>query len=572
MDWYFCKFVSTTTKFLLGGCLVCFTAAGAGAQTPSPTPVEPRPLPSRVAQDAPPTAPDFSQPIRPLPSAGRVGVETANQLSLTLSQAVELALRNNNDIDASRNTARISDLDLLGARGVYDPLLVAEGYYERLTTPTASAIGGAVNGAVTQSRFFGTSGVSGFSPRYGGQYSATFNNSRTTSSNTNSFLNPQFPTSLVATYTQPLFRNLRIDNNRRQIEIAKRNINLTDAQLRLRAVEVISSVEQAYWDLVFALRNLQVQSETLLQARERLESNKRLVGAGVLAPIELVAANSQIYTFEQNVFAAQEAITRAENVLKMLMLPDRSSTEWSQALIPVTPTVADGPRIGLEIALAEALKNRPELAQLDATAEINRIEQRFFRDQTRPQIDIVSSITSQGLSGSQTPAAISPTTGLSRVPPNLVGGLLSSLGNLLAFDYPSYRVGLAISLPFGNRIAKANFGRTLVDADRIANTRAQVEQLIEAEVRNALQALRSVESRLESAVAARFAAEELYASEERLFRGGTSTFFLVAQRQTELATARGRELQARTDLNKAISEFQRSIGRTLSVNNVSVTK
>ena len=149
-------------------------------------------------------------------------------------------------------------------------------------------------------------------------------------------------------------------------------------------------MEQAYWDLVFALRNLQVQSETLLQARERLESNKRLVGAGVLAPIELVAANSQIYTFEQNVFAAQEAITRAENILKMLMLPERSSAEWSQPLIPVTPTVADGPRIGLEVALAEALKNRPELAQLDATAEINRIEQRFFRDQTRRQIDIVT--------------------------------------------------------------------------------------------------------------------------------------------------------------------------------------
>jgi len=158
------------------------------------------------------------------------------------------------------------------------------------------------------------------------------------------------------------------------------------------------------------------------------------------------------------------------------------------------------------------------------------------------------------------------------VPPNLVGGLLSSLGNLLAFDYPSYRVGLAISLPFGNRVAKANYGRSLVDADRITNTRAQAEQLIEAEVRNALQALRSVASRLESAIAARAAAEDLYASEERLFRGGTSTFFLVAQRQTELATARGREAQARTDLSKAISEFQRAIGSTLTANNVTVSK
>ena len=154
---------------------------------------------------------------------------------------------------------------------------------------------------------------------------AQFNNNRTTTSNTNSFLNPQFPSSLALTYNQPLLRNFGLDANRREIEIAKRNQNLTDAQLRQRAIETIAGVEQAYWDLTFALRNLEVQRETLLQVREQLESNRRLVNQGVLAPIELVAANAQSYTFEQNIFAAQEAITRAENNLKSLMLPDRAS-------------------------------------------------------------------------------------------------------------------------------------------------------------------------------------------------------------------------------------------------------
>ena len=176
------------------------------------------------------------------------------------------------------------------------------------------------------------------------------------------------------------------------------------------------------------------------------------------------------------------------------------------------------------------------------------------------------------MAGSETAAAINPATGLSRVPPNLVGGLFSSLGNLAALDYPSYRIGVAISLPWGNRIAKANLGSSIVEGKRIENNRAQTEQVVEAEVRNALQALRSAESRLASATDARAAAEELYASEERLFRGGTSTFYLVLQRQTDLAAARARELQARTDLNKAISEFQRSIGSTLTVNNVTVSK
>lgn len=546
--------------------LLGLAAAGiTGAQTPTPTPAATPDVP-------PPVQRIFPLPARPVPDATRVGVEAGDALSLTLPRAIQLALSNNNDIDASRNTAQISDFDLKAARGVYDPFVTAESYYESLTTPTASAIGGAVNGAVTQKRILGSGGISGFNPRYGGNYSALFTSSRTTTSNTNSFLNPQFPSSLVLQYTQPLFRGLRFDQNRRQIEIAKRNIELTDSQLRLRAIETIAGVERAYWDLVFALRNLQVQNDTLRQARLQLESNKRLVDQGVLAPIELVAASSQIYAFEQNIFTAQEAVTRNENTLKTLLLPDRASAEWARPLMPVTPSELDPPRIGLEVAVAEALKNRPELTQLEVAADINRIDQRFFREQKKPQIDLVGSYTAQGLAGSQTPAAINPVTGLSRVPPNLVGGLPASLGNLAALDYPSYRLGVNIGFPLKNRTAEANLGRSLVDADRIANNRAQAEQNIEAEVRNALQAVRSAESRLDSAAAARTAAEELFASEERLFRGGTSTFYLVAQRQTELATARARELQARTDLNKAISEFQRSIGNTLTVNNVTVAK
>jgi outer membrane protein TolC len=554
-----------------GGVLFFLLSGLVFSQTPEPT-ISPLPTPVIRPDEPPPVQPTFNSPLRPMPNGERIGVSLDDQMPLTIEQAVEMALSNNNDIDASRNTARISDFGLLRARGVYDPLLSSEGYYESLTIPTASAIGGAINGAVTQTRFFGSAGASGFSPYQGGSYSALFNSSRTTTSNTNSFLNPQFPSSLVFNYVQPLLRNRSIDINRRTIEIAKKNLELTDAQLRLQAIDVIAGVERAYWDLVFALRNQQVQLETLRQAREQLESNRRLVESGVLAPIEIVSATAQVSTFEQTVFQAQESVTRAENTLKTLLLPDRRSPEWSRALTPVSPVDLDVPGIGLDIAVSEALRNRPEIDQLETTAEINQIDQRFFRNQTKPQIDLVGSYTAQGLAGTETPAAINPTTGLSRVPPNLVGGYLTSLGNLAALDYPSYRVGVSISLPWGNRVAKANLGQSIVEGDRIANTRAQTEQVIEAEVRNALQALRSAESRLISATDARVAAEELFASEQRQFRSGTSTFYLVLQRQTELAAARARELQARTDLNKAISEFQRSIGNTLTVNNVTVTK
>lgn len=535
-------------------------AADSVCQTPTPTP------------EPPPVQPNLALPTTPMPSAERVGVNSADSLSLTLEAAIEMALKNNNDIDSSRNDSQISDLRLEGARGVYDPLITSDNYYERASTPTASAIGGAVNGAVTQTRMFNSAGVSGFTPAAGGSYSALFNSSRTTTSNTNSFLNPQFPSSLTFNYTQPLLRDRKFDGNRRSIEIAKRNRSISDAQLRIKAMDVISAVEAAYWDLTFALRILQVETDTLKQAKEQLDSNKRLVEKGVLAPIEIVAANAQISTFEQTVFLAQESVTRAENTLKTLLLPDRSSPEWARPLTPVTPVSLRPPVMSLDAAVQTAMKNRPEVEQWATTEEINKIDERYFRDQKKPQIDLYGIYTTSGLSGTETPAAFNPTTGLSRVPVNLVGGYFNSLGNLLQQDYPTFRVGVSISLPWGNRTAKANLGQTLVEAERIRNLRTQAEQRIEAEVRNALQALRSAEARLASATAARTASEELYASEQRQFRSGTTTFYLVLQRQTDLLSARGRELQAQTSLNKAISEFQRAIGNTLSVNNVTVSK
>lgn len=556
----------------LAACSTSFAQTATASPSPSPVvvtpPVSDAPPATVLPGDPPPVARDFAAPVRPMPSAERVGVDNANQLPLTVEDAIRLALENNNEIDISRQDKQIEQFRLRGARGVYDPFIAAEGYYESASTPTASLIGGAVNGSVTQTRFFGSGGISGFTPSFGGSYSARLDTSRTTTSNTNSTLTPQYPSILALSYTQPLWRGLRIDNNRRNIEVAKRNIAISDSQLKQKVTEIVSGVELAYWDLVFALRNLQVQIDSVRQARTQFESNQRLVNGGVLAPIEVVAANAQITAFEQAVYAAQTEVTRTENVLKTLLLPDRSSTEWQRPITPVSPIDLQTPAIGLEVSLSEALEKRPELEILDENAAINEIDQKLFRDQTKPEINLIANYASQGLAGALTAASIDPVTGQSRVPPNLVGGVGTSLGSLFRQDYPTYRVGVTIGLPLGNNVAKANLGVAQVQGDRIKNTRAQAEQIIEAEVRNALQTLRSQEASLAAARESRISAEQLAESEQRQFRAGTTTFFLVQQRQNELTIARSRELQAQTDLNKAISEFYRVIGTTLEVNQI----
>ena len=554
--------------------------------------------PAELPTEPPPVAPNFEAPSRPLPSAERVGVDVANQTPITLNEAIALALKNNNDIDSSRIDVKIAEYNLTAAHGVYDPVLSSESFFESRTTPTSSTISGGVNGFVTQRDATGTASLNGFSPFGGGSYRLDFSSTRLTTSNQNATLNPQFPSALIATYIQPLWRGFRFDNNRRQIEIAKKNLSLTDAQFRQRAIDVISQVQQAYWDLVFSLRNVQVQIDAVKEARLQVESNQRLVAQGVLAPIDIVAASTQVTTFEQNVYTAQEAVTRAENTLKTLILPNRLASLWTRPLTPVTPISLEPPRVPLEQAVSNALRSRPELAQLQTNAEINRIDTRYYRELTKPQIDLVGTYTAAGLAGTPTPpkqsssttttgelidrvnllsasAGLPPlnstiTTTSSTVPPNLVGGLTQSLTNLFQRDYPTYNVAVRVSLPLRNRTAEANLGSSLAQGNRLMNQRAQAEQMIEAEVRNATQSLRSAEARLAAAAAARSSSEMQYESEQRQFRAGTTTVFLVLQRQTELLAARGRELQAQTDLNKAIADFQHATGNTLEANHVAV--
>jgi len=241
------------------------------------------------------------------------------------------------------------------------------------------------------------------------------------------------------------------------------------------------------------------------------------------------------------------------------------------------------------------MENRPELQQSNVLKEINQIDQRYFKDQTKPAIDLVGSYGSSGLAGAISTAGVNPFTASSLqvrqrvdelsvlagleplpiVPPqtfsrDLLGGYSQSLQNLLANRYGNFKVGVQINLPLRNRTAEANLGRALVEGERIGTQREQLEQTIQVDVRNALQSVRSSEARLRAAVATREANEQQFASEQRKLDAGQSTTFLVLERQTALTESRGLELKAQTDLNKAIADLQRATGNALNVNSIVV--
>ena len=555
--------------------------------TPSPTPVvndKQNVAPDKL-QGVPAINPNYRSDDRSTPDLGRVGVDMTDQKSLTLAEAISLALENNKDIEVTRKNVKIAEFDLKAARGFYEPKFTGQTYYDRSTVPNVSIFSS--NRTTKQGSFVGNAGLQGYVPRFGTVLNATFNNQRLTSDNPISILSPQLNSSLSFSVTQPLFRGRKFDQPRRAIEVAKRNLSLTDTQFRQRTIDIIANVQRAYWDLTYALRNLQVQRDGVKDAKDQLEHNRRLVNEGQLAPIDVLAAETQVANFELSVYDALNIVGVAENNLKNMISQNRNDALWGKSVTPVDSVDLDPPITTLAQALDAAMTNRPELEINQAQKDINALDQRYYKEQKKPQIDLVASYSSSGIGGTQNPNFRSPfarecATGdtacldeqirqqlATQNLLNSIGGGSSGITDIFSNKYPTFRVGVQFNLPlFGDKTSRAQYGRSLVESERLDTQREQLEQNIQVDVRNSLQSLRTAEARLRAAAIARENSVKQYDSEQRKLDAGQSDIYKVLERQTALTTARSNELRAQTELNKSIADLQRATGNSLKANNV----
>ena len=557
--------------------------------TPTPTPTstpivqDKQNVPPEKLQGVPPIAPKYQSDDRSLPDLGRVGVDMTQQKPLTLRESIALALENNKDIEVTRQDVKRAEFDLQANNGFYEPKFTGQTYYERSTTPNVSIF--STNQTTTNNSLVGTVGLQGYVKKFGTVLNGTYNNQSVTTNNTLSTLSPQYNSSLVFSATQPLFRGRKFDSQRRLIEIAKRNLSLTDTQFRQKSIEIISNVQRAYWDLTYSLRNLQVQRDSVRDAKDQLEHNKRLVNEGQLAPIDIVAAETQVANFELSVYDALNLVNVAENNLKNLIAQNKNDGIWTASLVPTDSVDLDAPRTTLPEAMEAALQNRPELEINQVQKDLNELDQKFYREQAKPQIDLVASYTTAGIGGSLNSNFRSPFGGSVCADPNsaaclasiaqqqaflrYIGGGATTQSDLLINRYPTFRFGVQFNLPlFGNKTVKAQLGKSLVESEKIQTQREQIEQGIQVDVRNALQTLRTAEARLRAAAISRENSVKQYESEQRKLDAGQSDVYKVLERQTALATARSNELRSQTELNKAIADLQRATGNSLKANNV----
>jgi HAE1 family hydrophobic/amphiphilic exporter-1 len=555
-----------------------------------------------------PNIPTFqARPLPPVPSLQRLGVGSES-VALSLNDAIKRALENNNDIEVARDDVRFAETQLRALEGIFDPVFAITPTYDKRISPQQSSLGG---GSVTSTTTYSWSPsvVKQFG-RGGGNYFLQFQNSHTNTSNSFSLLNPFYSSNLSLQFTQPLLRDRSIDNNRRQIRIQRKRLDQSDADFRQRTIDVITRVQQAYWELVFALRDQQNQLANLNLSRESLRNIEAQIAAGAKAPLERAEVQTELANRETALYSAIQAVAIAENNLKVLIFKDPNSPEWSAQLTPTEAPKFDTNPVNLPDALKAARDNRPELRRLRLQNDINEIDIGFFKNQTKPQIDLTGALALTGLAGKSVqtvvpagttvpiivgnplispsafllnevqniqraqglPVAVPPLTAVesSTINSSLIGGYGRDLRNLIGGDTRNITVGVAISFPFKNKTAEANLAGARIQKEQLQASMRSQEQIIEVDVRNSAQAVESARQRVLSAREARVNAEAQLEGEQRLYQVGRSTTFLLFQRENALANARASELRAETDYNKALADLQRATSTTLRANNVVV--
>ncbi len=556
-----------------------------------------------VLPAVPGVGPTFAPGNESKPSGDIAGTD-GPFVGISIEDAVGMVLARNTDLTVSQSDRRIASYGIVAAKGAYDVNFILQPKYDYQKQPSISAFNAGPDGQPVQQITEGATGGFTGKTQTGGTYQVTTTAQRVDSNNTLNSYEPYYQTALALQYSQPLARGLGIDENRRQLQLSKINADLSSDNALLTASNSVDNVLVAYYNLVAAWKNVAIQEDALLAAKAQSESNSRLVKQGQSAPVDVIESDTQVDAFQDDVYSAIANVASLQNTLKQLILSDPADPIWTANLVPTSPISTQIAEPKVDDLVAQALSTRPEVAQLRENLREENVNVAYQKDQTKPEIDLNVAITENGFAGQATNPQTNPFFSiigsetnvinglvtrsnadnpalppLSQVSaaaletplyPGTVGGLGESYKTALQGKFPEYSISATIGLPLQNRVAKAAYEQELERRRQIQTQEVALIERVQYEARNAVQQYRSARSRLLAAAAARIAAEKVAQSELRKFHVGQSTTFLVLQREVTLADQRSRELQAQSDVQKALVELDRVSGAILKNNNVDV--
>jgi len=522
------------------------------------------------------------------------------RLELSVQDAISLALQNNLDISVQRYAPLLAETTVLLAKtqgsfpGLFlDPQATSNLFWDRrsipINNPFISGTGVVLSSINTNTAQYNFQYQQGFTS--GTNYAVAFDNTRSSSSNPANLLNPSVEPVFSVAFSQPLLNGLGFFQNRAALYIARYGKTFADLTFQQQLITSIAQVATQYWELVFSREDVQVQQENVALAQKLYDDNMRQMEIGTLAHLDVTRAEAQLESAKASLIASQTNQLQQQQLLKNLITknpldPLLLNVEIVPTDIPVEPKFDVIP---IQDAVQEALTKRPDVLQGKTTLLSDDINARASRRALLPQLNITGQYTSTGLAGNSKTFGPSVADGLSNAVVDSMGnvighvqltttpivgtsqgGWFDALSTVFKNQFPDYNLGVNLTIPIRNRAAQATHTRALLQERQDEVKYRQVQNQVVVDIRNAQIALTQDHAQIASAQKARALSEETLDAEQKKLQLGASTVFMVISDQQTLAAARETEIRSMINMIEAKITFDRVMGRTLEINNVTI--
>ncbi len=473
-------------------------------------------------------------------------------LKMTLKDSIILAIHNNYEIKIAKLEPMMGENDITVAKSKFDPTLTIKADREVSETPTVNTLIIGLESSFEISEFkreSNTVQATVAKPfETGGELTLDFNAAPRTFIDPSPFnpLNPQATSSIEAKISQPLLKGAGIFYNRSEIYIARNNKKQSILELKEKAIEVINSVQNAYWDLVMAIEELRVRNKSLESAEDLLRKNKIQAKVGTLAPIEVLVAEDGVAKKVNDIIETENDIKNREDDLKLIMNLSNHSILSDVAIIPLDKAYFKTTDVTLDESIKIALANRPELFKQGLDIANTRIKVKQQKNQLLPQLDIEAGIRYNGLGSN----------------------LGNSLDSTFSEKYQSEFFGVTLEVPLGNREARSNLTKARLEARQSLLIRNKIEQDIVVEVRTAVREIKKNAESIKATEKARELAQARLEAEDKKFKVGRSTSLEVLRAQDNLTIAEGKAIKALIDYQISLGNLDAETGTILENNNI----
>ena len=477
-------------------------------------------------------------------------------VAVTLKQVVNLALKNNLDIQIENFNPEINDTRIKFEKSKFDPFFASTLNQRDSTVPTGSAL---VGSEAIESKNFIYNFTWDHKLPTGTSYTLAFDNTRVDTNQLFTSVNPRYDSSLFASITQPLMRGFGYDITQAPTKIAEANRLSSDHRLHQRVLDTALQVEQTYWDLVFYRGQRDVRQQSLASAQDLYENNKKQVEVGTMAPLEIVVAEAEVAAREQDIITTENLIGNTEDRLRNLVSTEKQKDRWDVKFVPSEDPLVAPLSITTDEAVAKALANNPDLKALESDLQGRQLNTKYYADQTKPQVDFQASYGFSGLGGNLL------TLDDSVFPPIVIGTLPGGYGDAISslFDNKTWAVGFVVGLPIRNRAAEANYVQADLQQQQTSKVLENTRQQLIFNVRTTMRNLQADLKRLDAARASRILQEKKLDAEKKKLAVGLSTNHVVLDYQDDLAQAQSEELFAKVDYQKNMSQLLRYMGENL---------